>query len=178
MKVHKFIRSLVNDDLALLDGTELRRVPVPTPLYTARDGRVFYLYRNRLCERVVKTNRKNNYCKRCKTGNVQGQRYPYVIVQSKACYVHVLMALTWLGPRPIVVDPKGVAVRMEIDHLNGDILDWRAENLEWVTPEENRKRARLLRVLRSIGRDPKLIPYDELRAIMNHYEFVNPSKIN
>ena len=81
MKVHPFIRSLINDDLALLDGTELHRVPVQAPLYTTRDGRVFYLYRNRLCERVVKTNRKNNYRKRCTTGNVQGQRYPFVMAQ-------------------------------------------------------------------------------------------------
>lgn len=178
MKIHKFIRSLFNDDLALLDGTELHRVPVQAPLYTTRDGRVFYLYRDRLCERVVKTNRKNNYCKRCKTGNVQGQRYPFVVVHGKSCYVHVLMALTWLGPRPEVVDPSGKAVRMEIDHLNGDILDWRADNLEWVTPKENHKRARLLRVLRSIGRDPRKMSREELREIFNKYYFVNSKNID
>ena len=167
MKVHPFIRSLINDDLALLDGTELHRVPVQAPLYTTRDGRVFYLYRNRLCERVVKTNRKNNYRKRCTTGNVQGQRYPFVMAQGKACYVHVLMALTWLGPRPIVVNPKGEAVRMEIDHLNGEILDWRADNLEWVTPKENHKRARLLKALRSQGCDPRMMSREELQEVFS-----------
>ena len=82
---------------------------------------------------------------------------------------HFLMCATFHGPRP-----DGY----QCDHLNGNILDYSAANLEWVTPAENYRRAKILRALRAIGRDPKLIPYDELRAIMNHYEFVNPSKIN
>ena len=65
---------------------------------------------------------------------------------------------------------------MVIDHLNGDILNWSADNLEYVTPEENRKRARLLRVLRSIGREPKQMSREELQAIFAKYEFVDGSK--
>ena len=79
------------------------------------------------------------------------------------------MCATFHGPRP-----EGY----QCDHLNGNKFDYSAANLEWVTPAENIRRAKILRALRAIGRDPKLIPYDELRAIMNHYEFVNPSKIN
>ena len=67
---------------------------------------------------------------------------------------------------------------MEIDHLNGDRCDCSADNLEYVTPAENRKRAKLLRVLRSIGRDPKQMSRDELLDIFNNYVFVNPSKID
>ena len=81
---------------------------------------------------------------------------------------HFLICTTFHGPRP-----EGY----QCDHLNGDILDYSAANLEWVTPKENIRRAKILRALRKAGRDPKTIPYDELRAIMNHYEFVNPSKI-
>ena len=74
------------------------------------------------------------------------------------------MALTWIGERP-----QGY----EIDHINGDILDWSADNLEYVTPSENRKRARLLRVLRSIGRDPKQMSREELLSIFEKYEIKN-----
>ena len=48
--------------------------------------------------------------------------------------VHRLVALAF---RPN--DDPGRKV--EVDHLNGDHADARAENLEWVTPEENRRRA-------------------------------------
>ena len=66
---------------------------------------------------------------------------------------------------------------MVIDHLNGDILNWSADNLEYVTPAENNKRARLLRVLRSIGREPKEMSYAELRDIFRKYRFEEPEKI-
>ena len=76
------------------------------------------------------------------------------------------MALTWIGPRP---DGH------EIDHLNGDRCDCSADNLQYVTPAENRKRAKLLRILRSIGRDPRLMSRSELLSIFRRYDFVNPS---
>ena len=47
--------------------------------------------------------------------------------------------------------------------------------MEYVTPEENRKRAGLLRVLRSIGRDPKKMSREELQAIFKKYEFGDPT---
>ena len=99
---------------------------------------------------------------------VRGNLYPKMRqFGNKNC--HILICSTFHGPRP-----EGY----QCDHLNGNVLDYSAANLEWVTPAENYRRAKILRALRAIGRDPKLIPYDELRAIMNHYEFVNPSKIN
>ena len=78
----------------------------------------------------------------------------------------MLMALTWIGSR---------SEGYEVDHLNGDMLDWSADNLEYVTPEENRKRAGLLRVLRSIGRDPRKMSREELLGIFAKYEFGNPA---
>ena len=79
------------------------------------------------------------------------------------------MAAAWLGPRP-----DG----MVIDHLNGDIFDWSADNLQYVTPAENRKRARLLRLLRSAGRDPRKMSREHLLEIFNKYYFVNPQNID
>lgn len=46
--------------------------------------------------------------------------------------VHKIVALAFLG-----VNPGG----MQIDHINGNKEDNRAENLEWVTPKENTLRS-------------------------------------
>lgn len=83
-------------------------------------------------------------------------------------YCHLLVAKAWLGPKP---GPDYV-----LDHINGNILDCRVENLQWVTVAENVKRARLLRVLRSIGRDPRKMSREELLTIFSKYEFEDPAK--
>ena len=49
--------------------------------------------------------------------------------------VHCVIARTFIGPRP-----EG----LEIDHVNGDFLDNRACNLEYVTSQENVRRARAM----------------------------------
>ena len=79
----------------------------------------------------------------------------------------MLMAITWIGPRP-----EGY----EVDHINGDMLDWSADNLEYVTPEENNKRAKLLRARRMVARqdnDPSKLPEnmttEELLELFNAY---------
>lgn len=55
--------------------------------------------------------------------------------------VHRLVARLFV-PNP---DPDRLT---EVDHLNADHADARAANLEWVTPEENKRRARALGVTR------------------------------
>ena len=88
-------------------------------------------------------------------------RYPFMpYYGSRLC--HHLIWETFVGPR---------TPGMEIDHINGNKLDWSLNNLEEVTPEENRKRAKLLRCLRSVGRDPLQMSRDELLPIFNKYEF-------
>lgn len=81
---------------------------------------------------------------------------------------HHLIYETWVGPR---------TPGMEIDHINGDKMNWSLDNLEEVTPAENRKRAVLLRALRYGGRDPKQMTRDELQAIFRKYRIVNPETI-
>lgn len=54
---------------------------------------------------------------------------------------HHLVWETFVGPRT-----KG----LEIDHINGNKLDWSLANLEEVTPAENRRRAKYLRALRQL----------------------------
>ena len=170
---------MASEQLRLVDGTIVRKCPTDKPLYCSREGK-FYSVHNRLragasylCSatddgwilREVKPNfspamrTPGRHCFNGKRGCV----YP-IMRQYDKQMCHKLVALTWIGPRP-----EG----MEIDHLNGDILNWSADNLEYVTPAENRKRARLLQVLRSIGRDPKQMSREELLAIFAKYEFRN-----
>lgn len=47
-------------------------------------------------------------------------------------YVHALVALAWIGPRP-----KGY----QINHIDGNKLNNAPENLEYMTPSENQKHA-------------------------------------
>ena len=54
---------------------------------------------------------------------------------------------------------------MEIDPLNGNILDWSLDNLREVTPSENRRSARILRALRASGTDPCTLSRSQLLAI-------------
>ena len=76
-------------------------------------------------------------------------RYPYMR-QFSARLCHHLVWETFVGPRT-----KG----MEIDHINGDKMNWSLANLEEVTPAENRRRAVRLRKLRKMGMDTtKIIP--------------------
>ena len=79
---------------------------------------------------------------------------------------HHLIWETWVGPR---------TPGMEIDHINGDKMNWSLDNLEEVTPAENRKRAVLLRELRLNGRDPKQMTRDELQAIFRKYRLGDPN---
>ena len=92
-------------------------------------------------------------------------QFKHALGADKNILVSHAVHLAWIGPIP-----EGYVV----DHLNGITTDNRAENLQAITPQENRKRAKLLRVLRSIGRDPLQMSREELLTIFNNYEFTNP----
>lgn len=80
-----------------------------------------------------------------------GVKYPYMRhFGQKDC--HVLMAFTFHGPRP-----EGY----ECDHINGVVTDYSAANLEWVTPTENRRRAKYIRFMRDCDFDPRIFTADD-----------------
>lgn len=118
------------------------------PLYCTRCGHFFSLTRFGLREIKPRFKPPKN-TKVCHT------RYPFMRqYDNQTC--HRLMAATWVGIRP---------AGAEIDHLNGDMLDWSAENLQWVTPKENHRRARILRSLRAAGTDPCTLSRPDLLAL-------------
>ena len=83
-------------------------------------------------------------------------RYPFMAhFSGRLC--HHLVYETFIGPR---------TPGMEIDHINGNKLDWSLANLQEVTPEENRKRARILRIIRKcaiVDNTPELLPENRTR---------------
>ena len=96
--------------------------------------------------------------------------------KSRNILVSHAVHLAWMGPIP-----EGYVV----DHLNGITTDNRAENLQAITPAENRKRAKLLRIIRKCAETdnrPDLLPENRSRAelldIFNNYEFTNPQNID
>ena len=166
---------MATEQLRLVDGTIVRKCPTDKPLYCSRAGKFYSIHNAILTDdgwvlREVKPNfspAMRTPGRHCHNGR-RGCVYP-IMRQYDKQLCHKLIALTWIGPRP-----QG----MEIDHVNGNILDWSVENLEYATPAENRKRARLLRVLRSIGRDPLKMSREELLEIFRKYEFVNPKNLD
>ena len=102
----------------------------------------------------------------CHNG-IRGNTYPTMRhFGGKDC--HVLICVTFHGPRPTVN-----GIRYECDHINGDPTDYRACNLEWVTPAENRKRAKILRAMRKAGNDPRNLSPARLKTIFARFELMD-----
>ena len=125
-------------------------------LFVGTDGRFYNANGRELKARLSPSDQKNR-------PNMHSAYPKMRSYANRLC--HHLVYETFVGPRT-----KG----LEIDHINGNKLDWSLDNLQEVTPAENRKRAKLLRVLRSIGRDPLQMSRAELLEIFNHYDFAPP----
>ena len=144
---------------------DARRCPIDQTgkrvLYCTREG--VFLSLSRFGLREVQQNESARYLA---GGHRGGSRYPKLSnFGNKAC--HILMWETWVGAR---------TPGKEIDHINGDKMDCRLCNLEEVTPEENRKRAVILRARRMVARqdndpskDPKNMSSEELLQLFNMY---------
>ncbi len=120
-------------------------------LYCTRDGRFFV--RNGDGWGELKLNYTPNRPS-AKDGRCHST-YPIMLhFGAKLC--HQCVAYAWIGPRP-----KGRVC----DHLDTNILNLRADNLQWVTVEENLRRGKIARKLRAIGIDPKRVYLRILKGI-------------
>ena len=134
---------MATEQLRLVDGTIVRKCPTIKPLYCSRAGKFYSVHNAILTDdgwvlREIKPVLKQAGPRKCTYTKGTGTHYPFMRhFQNKHC--HFLVAAAWLGSRP-----EG----MVIDHLNANILDWSADNLEYVTPAENRRRVPYLRALR------------------------------
>ena len=101
-------------------------------LFCGSDGR-FYNARGREL--------KPSLCaKHLNGGHRGGSKYPFMRqFGDRSC--HHLVYETFVGPR---------TPGMEIDHVNGNMMDWSADNLEEVTTAENIRRAKYIRALREV----------------------------
>lgn len=148
----------------LPDGTEVRLVPLERtknrPLYVTSDGRVFSHVRGyRPLATMADTSKTNKY------NGHRKQKYRKMNNTFAYILIHHAVALTWIGPQPTYISPRtGKETKCVIDHLNGVTTDNRVENLEWITREENDRRARYLRVLRETDHDPRIFTPAQLRS--------------
>ena len=155
---------LLNEQLRLVDGTIIKKCPTIKPLYCSKDGRFFSVRYMQITDegcimREIKPN--NNPASTCahKGGSAYARMRNF---SARLC--HHLIWETWVGPR---------TTGMEIDHVNGDKMNWSLANLEEVTPAENRKRAKILRAMRKAGTDPTTITQSRLKAIFARYDLMD-----
>ena len=156
---------LLNEQLRLNNGTIVKKCPTVKPLYCSKDGRFFSVRNMQITDGGCIMHELKPHFNPGKQNLKGGSAYPEMHnFGARLC--HHLIWETWVGPRT-----KG----MEIDHINGDKMNWSLDNLEEVTPAENRKRAVLLRELRLNGRDPKKMTRGELQAIFRKYRLGDPN---
>ena len=124
-------------------------------LYCTRDGRFFVrgkegwneVLPNEVHGRSKKRNPKSGGC----------FDVPFMVnFGYKSC--HRCVAFAWCNP------PENAA-ELQVDHLNTDHKNWTADNLQWVTADENRRRGAIAKLMRLIGLDPKLLTPTLMRGI-------------
>lgn len=179
---------MLPDQFRLVDGTIVRKCPTDKPLYCSREGKFYSVYNMTITEEgcIMREIKPcwNNAMAHFKGGSC------YPMLSSYTPHLcHTIVALTWFGPRPFVVTPDGKTIPMEIDHLNGNILDCSADNLQYVTPAENRRRAKYLRALRQLiplhaqtfTREDYLrfyaMPFEDFQAMLAKFHREDPAQI-
>ena len=82
---------------------------------------------------------------------------------------HRCVAVAWCNPPKEAlaeINDRHIKKKWEVDHLNCDHANWTADNLQWVTPAENRRRGKIANRLKNkVGLNPKLLTPTLLRGI-------------
>ena len=136
-------------------------------LYCTRDGKFFV----RCADGWRKRKPCDNHKRRKEAGKLVGHPSkgggydcPFISrCNNSSC--HRLVAYAWCEhPACAKTDPEWYK-HYECDHINSDHGNWTADNLQWVTPAENRRRAKLARCMRKIGLQPKWLYHSILRGL-------------
>ena len=123
-------------------------------LYCTRNGRFFTRGKDGWNE-VLPHGRSKNYKKKGSGYNDAPQ-----LKHFGGKLAHRCVAFAWLDvPEDVELQLAGVdaPTKWEVDHLDTNHKNWTADNLQWVTAEENRRRGAIARRMRKIGLDPKLL---------------------
>lgn len=144
-------------------------------IFLSKDKCAYSLTRYGLRPRRINYTRKRRYGKPSRNGVPNGHRYPYITFRGETYPLHILMMEIWVRPRR-----EGE----EIDHLDGNIDNFRLENLELVTREENNRRKVILQALRRAAHDlhdPRLDPVNrssqEMAEIYSSITVDDPKKM-
>lgn len=124
-------RHMIYSPISLFDycGEPIFQVKQYPSLFVSRSGKVFSFRslvsgKHKLIRRVtLSAVSSNGSCKK-------KERITFLLNGRMKCvFVHRLICLTFCGDPP--------TEKHQVNHINEDTLDNRAENLEWVTPKEN-----------------------------------------
>ena len=131
-------------------------------LFSDGNRHFFSLFRGKITETLdtfpLSCRTPGRHCHNGKRGN----DYPYMRQYGDE-YCHIIVLLTFQGPRPIGEDGKP----FDADHKNGCVTDYSNDNLEWVSKKENARRRKVLAALLSIDIDPVQVPYNILDIFLN-----------
>lgn len=120
-------------------------------LYCTRDGRFFVRGKDGWNELKPKSITPKGAKRGGSTGIAMMRYYGCKLA-------HRCVAVAWCNPPKEAlaeINDRHIKKKWEVDHLNTDHANWTADNLQWVTPEENRRRGKIARRMRKIGLDPK-----------------------
>ena len=135
-------------------------------LYCTRDGKFFVRYadgwhKQEPCTNTLRRKREGRPMPKASGGCIDRAYMSHF--SNFSC--HRLVAYAWCThPACAKTDPLWYK-HYEADHINGDHGNWTADNLQWVTPAENRRRAKLARYMRKIGLQPRWLYHSILRGL-------------
>ena len=135
-------------------------------LYCTRDGKFFVRYadgwhKQEPCTNTLRRKREGRPMPKASGGCIDRAYMSHF--SNFSC--HRLVAYAWCEhPACAKTDPLWYK-HYEADHINGDHGNWTADNLQWVTPAENRRRAKLARCMRKIGLQPRWLYHSILRGL-------------
>ena len=130
-------------------------------LYCTRDGRFFVRGKNGWGEIKPNSITPKGAKRGGSTGIATMRRYGVKLA-------HRCVAVAWCNPPKEAlaeINDRHIKKKWEVDHLNCDHANWTADNLQWVTPAENRRRGKIAKRMRKAAIDPKLLTPTLLRDI-------------